>query len=153
MQRSAAGRRPAGADTTATLRRLLHTVERQVAEAMRINLDPAGLSVEDWAVLSLVSDGKGHTMAEVIDAAGVPAASATRLVDRLVSSALLHRTPDAQDRRRVLVALAPRGREKVAKLAPGQRRLAELLASRLGEGGMDALVTALTDAQTALARD
>jgi len=141
---------PTSADTMVGLRHALRSLERQVSDAMRINLDPAGLSVEDWAVISLLADGEGHTMAEVIDAASIPPASATRLVDRLVSSVLLHRTTDAHDRRRVLVALAPRGRQLYAKLAPAQAQIAGLLAARMGAGTMAELIQALGTADAAL---
>ncbi len=146
--------RPTGAAvSTVGLRRLLRELEQQVAGAMRASLEPAGLTVEEWAVISLLADGLGHPMGDVGAAAGVPAPTATRLVDRLVSSALLHRGVDPADRRRVLVLLAPRGRELHARLAPGQDQLAALWAERVGEGELTQLADRLRAASTALDPD
>ncbi|HEX3815388.1 MAG TPA: MarR family transcriptional regulator [Mycobacteriales bacterium] len=136
--------------TTAQMRRLLRELEHEVTRAMRINLDPAGLSVDEWAVITLLGDGNGHPMSEVIAAAGVPSPTATRIVDRLVSSALLHRAVDPEDRRRVVVVLSPRGTELHARLMPAQSQIAELLASRVGDGELPELMTRLADAVDAL---
>ncbi|MBO0841998.1 MAG: MarR family transcriptional regulator [Nocardioides sp.] len=143
--------RPAvGAGTTAQLRRALRELETEVARRMRINLDPAGLSVDDWAVLCLLADGEGHPMSEVVATLGIPAASVTRLVDRLVGDALLHRAVAPGDRRKVLVVLAPHGRELYDRLAAGQEQLAELLAVRVGEGGLGGLTAQLVGVVEAL---
>lgn len=146
MARTKDTREVAGA--TAGLRRALRELEAEVARTMRINLDPAGLTVEEWAVLDLLSDGQGHPMADVVAAVGLPAPSVTRLVDRLVGKALLHRAVAPHDRRKVLVVLAPAGRELYDKVAPGQARLAEMLDVRVG--GLDALAARLGEASAAL---
>lgn len=138
------------AETTLRLRRLLVDLERRVADAMRVNLEPAGLTVEDWAVLCLLSDGAGHTMTEVTTAAGVPAASATRLVDKLVSNALVHRTVDVRDGRRVLTVLSPGGAKLHGQLGSGQQQIARLLAAGIGQDALTSLMSALSAADTAL---
>ena len=67
------------------------------------------MTVEDSRILLLLADGRGHTMTEVAEFALVPAPSVTRIVDRMVTHGLVHRTADRSDRRRVLVHLTPRG--------------------------------------------
>lgn len=136
--------------TTAQIRRLLRDLEHEVTRAMRINLDPAGVSVDEWAVISLLSDEQGHPMSEVIAVAGVPSATATRIVDRLVSAALLHRAVDAADRRRVLVVLSPRGRKLCARLIPAQSQIADLLQGQVGNTEFAELLKRLADATQAL---
>lgn len=140
------GRALAGA--TAGLRRALRELEAEVARTMRINLDPAGLTVDEWAVLDLLADGQGHPMADVVAAVGLPAPSVTRLVDRLVGNALLHRAVAPHDRRKVLVVLAPAGRELYDRVAPGQARLAEMLDPRVG--GLEALTARLGEVTAAV---
>ena len=49
-------------------------------------------------------------MSEIAEFALVPAPSLTRLVDRMATDGLVHRTVDARDRRRVLVHLTRQGR-------------------------------------------
>jgi DNA-binding MarR family transcriptional regulator len=73
-------------------------------------LEQEGCSVEHWRILLLLSDGHGHPMTEVAEFALVPAPSVTRLIDRMVTEGLVHRTADPRDRRRVLVHLTPGGR-------------------------------------------
>ena len=87
------------------LSRAERTVTRQLARAM----DEEGCTVEDSRILLLLADGRGHTMTELSDFALVPAPSVTRIVDRMVTDGLVHRTADPSDRRRVLVHLTPRG--------------------------------------------
>jgi DNA-binding MarR family transcriptional regulator len=140
------------AATTAQMRRLLRDLEHEVTRAMRINLDPAGISVDEWSVISLLGDEQGHPMSEVIAAAGVPSPTATRIVDRLVSSALLHRTVDPGDRRKVLVVLSPRGKKLYARLMPAQSQIADLLESRVGDGELTELTRRLAGAADALRR-
>lgn len=121
------------------MRHQLRRLADEIGHAMRINLDPAGLSVDEWAVLSLLSDGVGHPMTDVAYAAGVPAPTATRMVDKLLGQALLHRTVDPTDGRRVLVVLAPRGRELYDRLAPAQRALTGFIAERIGVSNFEDL--------------
>src|SRR3954453_11742784 len=98
------------------LSRAERSVTRQLARAM----EEEGCRVEDWRILLLLTDGRGHTMTEVSEFALVPAPSVTRNVDRMVIHWLVHRTADPSDRLRVLVHLTPRGQAL-------KRRLDELL--------------------------
>ena len=87
------------------LSRAERSMTRQLARAM----DDEGCTVEDSRILVLLADGRGHTMTEVAEFALVPAPSVTRLIDRMVTDGLVHRTAAPTDRRRVLVHLTPRG--------------------------------------------
>ncbi|GLW46537.1 transcriptional regulator [Streptomyces sp. NBRC 14336] len=92
-------------------------------------LEAESCSVEEWRVLSLLSDGRGHTMSDVADRALMPAPSLTKLVDRMVSATWVYRRKDPGDGRRVLVYLSARGRTRhraVAALA--ERAQDEVLA-------------------------
>lgn len=135
-------RTPAG--SALAMRHHLLRLADEIAHAMRINLEPAGLTVDEWAVLNLLSDGFGHAMAEVAQIAGVPGPTATRMVDKLAGQALLHRAVDPEDGRRVLVALAPRGRELYERLAPAQRKLTAFIAERIGVANFDDLLERLS---------
>jgi DNA-binding MarR family transcriptional regulator len=98
----------------------LTRAERSVTRQLSRALDEEGCSVEHWRIMLLLSDGEGHPMTEIADFALLPAPSVTRLIDRMVTGGLVHRTADPGDRRRVLVHLTPRGRTL-------QRRLDELV--------------------------
>lgn len=55
-------------------------------------------------------------MGEIAERTGVPAPTATRVVNRLVADGLARRFTDPDDRRRVLVQLAPQGGQVVARI-------------------------------------
>ncbi|MFG2782972.1 MarR family winged helix-turn-helix transcriptional regulator [Streptomyces prunicolor] len=115
------------------LPQLLSSVERSMTRRLAAELEAEGCSVEEWRVLSLLSDGRGHTMSDVAEYALMPAPSLTKLVDRLVSGALAYRRKDPGDGRRVLVYLSSRGRGRHRALAvPVQRAEEQMWAGLVG---------------------
>jgi MarR family transcriptional regulator, organic hydroperoxide resistance regulator len=95
------------------LSRAEHRVSRHIAVALQAE----GMSLEQWRVLSLLSDGTGHTMSDIARHVMLPAATLTRVIDRLVEVNLVYRRGDLGDRRRVLAFASPRGRSLHRKLA------------------------------------
>ncbi|MCX4405468.1 MarR family winged helix-turn-helix transcriptional regulator [Streptomyces sp. NPDC059837] len=91
------------------LMRLLTRAERLAARRLEAVLDEDGCSLDAWRVLVLLSDGEGHHMTAVAEAAFLPPATLTKLVDQLVDQNLVHRRVDPLDRRRILAHLTPRG--------------------------------------------
>ncbi|WP_230396538.1 MarR family winged helix-turn-helix transcriptional regulator [Streptomyces blattellae] len=129
---------------------LLSSAERLMTRRLAAALEPEACSVEEWRVLSLLSDGRGHTMSDVAEYALMPAPSLTKLVDRLVSGALVYRRKDPGDGRRVLLYLSARGRTRhrvVAGLAQQVQR--ETLEEMTG---ISELVDGLTRLEFALGR-
>ncbi|MEV1023018.1 MarR family transcriptional regulator [Streptomyces sp. NPDC050264] len=94
------------------LPQLLSSAERLMTRRLAAALEAEDCSVEEWRVLSLLADGRGHAMSDVAEYALMPAPSLTKLVDRLVSAALAYRRKDPGDGRRVLVYLSSRGRTR-----------------------------------------
>jgi len=125
---------------------LLSTVEQRAVrrQAALLHAQGEGCTIEQWRVLNLLADGRGHTMTEVAEYALLPAPTATKLVDRLVSDNLVYRHPDPADRRRVLVHAAHRGHELHARLAASLAPLeSDVLRPTGGEG--EAELEALLD--------
>lgn len=128
------------------LSRTQHHLTTRVAAALREQRS----SLEEWRVLSLLADGSGHSMTEVAEFSLMPAPSATKLIDRMVSGNLVYRRVDPADRRRVLVFLSARGRATHRRLRPvvdaaidtaddePLRELAHELIRRVGQLGADA---------------
>ncbi|MEU9475746.1 MarR family transcriptional regulator [Streptomyces sp. NPDC048191] len=76
--------------------------------------DHLGLHPTDVQALSLLTaEPEPLTVRQIADMTGLTTGSATRLVDRLERGGYVARTPDARDRRRVLVTPVP---ERVARV-------------------------------------
>ena len=76
--------------------------------------DHLGLHPTDVQALSLLTATPGPlTVKQIAELTGLTTGSATRLVDRLQRDGYVVRTPDDQDRRRVLVSPVP---ERVARV-------------------------------------
>lgn len=93
------------------LLQLLTRAERLLARRLRAVLEQEGRTLDEWRVLSLLSDGNGHHMGEIADFAFLPAPSLTKLMDSLVDANLVYRRVDDLDRRRIRAFLTPRGRQ------------------------------------------
>lgn len=117
-------------------------VERAMTRRIAAALQPHDVGVVEWRTLSALAESSGQAMTELAEFVLVPPPTLTKLVDRLVSDNLVYRRIDPTDRRRVLVALTPRGRRLhrrlrgvvEATLSPiyGDSEASEL-AQRLGE--------------------
>ncbi|MUL85638.1 MULTISPECIES: MarR family winged helix-turn-helix transcriptional regulator [unclassified Mycolicibacterium] len=104
------------------------------------SLSGTGLAVPHWLILgALHRASDGLTMTGLANVVGLPGATLTRSVDRLVDQALLHRTVDALDRRRVLVHLTDRGRSSYHAVAPRVDEAVEAQLSNLAAWEHEAL--------------
>jgi DNA-binding MarR family transcriptional regulator len=122
---------------------LLDHADRAVDAVLTPVTAQEGLSREGWRVLLLLSRGGGRSMGEIAEHAAVPNPTATRVVDRLVAQSLAFRRNDPNDRRRVLVHLAPNGRQVVERIS---RQLEQRVDGTLGKitAGGQALGSLLT---------
>lgn len=91
------------------LAQLLSQAERHFRRELERVLDGQGSTIEQWRTLALLMDGASHTMSEITEHALLPAASSTRVIDRMVAQNLVYRKVDPVDRRRVLVRATSRG--------------------------------------------
>jgi DNA-binding MarR family transcriptional regulator len=131
------------------LPRLLAAVERRVSGRLAAVLQSADSSIEQWRVLCLLADGRGHTMTELADYALLPAPTLTKVVDRMVAANLVHRRVDEDDRRRVLALLTARGRAVYRSLQQRMAREESALFAPL-EGEAEELRTLLARAHRRL---
>ena len=127
---------------------LLTAVERQLTAAVAADLEQAGMTVEQWRVLSCLSHREGRSMSELANLAMLPAPTLTKIVDRLVAGNLVHRRSDPYDRRRVLVLLSPRGRTSRSRLEQVIRRHEANLEEILGPSGLLQLTDLLASLRT-----
>lgn len=103
-------------ETSASVAVRLRQAEAAVRAVLAPTLAEYGLAMEHWRIVAVIDDHPGRSMASVAAAAVVPAASLTRHTDRLVERGIVVRHVDPRDKRRVVVALSPRGQLLAARL-------------------------------------
>lgn len=97
---------------------LLNQVASAVAGRVAAALAEHDLTLDQWRVLhALVTTGP-RTMTGLTSDTNITGPTLTRVVDKLVERALLYRNVDADDRRRVVVHVAARGRALVQRIEP-----------------------------------
>lgn len=72
------------------------------------------LTVDEWLILDSLSRQSGQTMAQLAGETMLPASSLTRIVDKLVSSAMMYRRPNPYDKRQIFVYISARGEDLIA---------------------------------------
>ncbi len=115
-----------------SLGQLVGRIEYRLRRRIEQSIGTDGLNLEQWRTLDLLADGDGHSMTEIAGHVMVPAPTLTKIVDRLVESAVVYRRPDERDRRRVLVFLSDHGRDMHGRLAPDVEQAEHELAASLG---------------------
>jgi MarR family transcriptional regulator, organic hydroperoxide resistance regulator len=89
-------------------------------------------------------------MTAIAQATLLPPPTLTKRVDRMVADGLVHRRVDVDDRRRVLVLLAPRGRTAHDRLAPLVAQELARISSQAPGVDLDTLTGLLSDLLSAL---
>jgi len=128
----------------------LSRAERLLAGRMSARLESEHCTLEEWRVLKILSDGRGHIMTEIADFALLSAATLTKLMDRMVCENLAYRRADERDRRRVLAFLAEPGRVRFERVSELLSAAEAGLAASLGDDGeLSRWLGRLTDILTA----
>ena len=70
---------------------------------------PLKLSSDGCMIVLLLRNGNGPSNTEIADALGLNLATATKIIDRLVSDNFVHRRADTVDRRRIQIYLTDDG--------------------------------------------
>ena len=99
----------------------------------------ASLAVEQWRILEILHERGGRAMSDLAQLAFVELPTLSKMIDRMVGDALVYRSPDAEDRRRVLIFLSDRGRACLEALLPTIKAEERAMAKRLGKTGLAAL--------------
>ncbi len=99
---------------------LLAQANRQVHKRLDDEFRQEGVPVEQWRILKLLAERNGRSMGELTSAALLNHPTLTKMIDRMVSDALVYRRPDPEDGRKVLIFISERGRalnERLNRLA------------------------------------
>ncbi|MEV8375690.1 MarR family transcriptional regulator [Kribbella sp. NPDC056861] len=135
---------------TASLLLLLKQAERRIEQQLLPILAQFDLSLEQWRVMSALSDEPGLPMSSLAANAVLPNASLTRHVDKLVERGLVIRRIHSTDRRRVVTALSPVGTTVAERLRAEERRIEATIAADLGDDRLQGLAGGLRQLQRSL---
>ena len=131
---------------------LIAKLHRFVNNGLESRLQAQGFTVEQWRVLETLSHRDGCPMGELANAVLMNHPALTKMIDRMVSSGLVHRAPDPADQRRVLVYGTERGivamqklRSIVAEYEGGLNRLLDPAAMRDVGAILDRATNALAE--------
>lgn len=124
---------------------IIASVNRQLEEELHERLRPAGVPIEQFRILEALSGGDAYPMGELAAHALVEPPTLTKIVDRMVTDALVYRTPDPSDRRRVLILVAPAGKALYRRLRGVSAAQEERLARQLPDAKAEQLRALLKD--------
>jgi DNA-binding MarR family transcriptional regulator len=104
--------KPPSQDTPLTehLAYLLAQANREINRQLESRLAKEGVPVEQWRILKVLFDGNGRSMGELAEAVLLNHPTLTKIIDRMVSDALVYRVQDPKDRRKVLMFCSERGK-------------------------------------------
>lgn len=122
------------ADYERQLPYLLARANRIVYAQLNAKLKDKGIPVEQWRILTVLSDGNGRAMGDLAEAVLMNHSALTKTIDRMIMRALVHRRHDPDDNRRVLVHISEFGQELLRacdrEVGDYQSALAEKLGPR-----------------------
>ena len=82
----------------------------QANRHMARQLTSEGVSLEQWRILKVISQHGGLTMRELARMLSLHHPTLTKIVDKMVAEALVYRVPDPDDRRKIRIFIAEKGK-------------------------------------------
>ena len=92
----------------------------------------AEMTMQQTSVAMMTMDRGAVSVTEMAGLLGVSVPSASTMIDRLVEKGVLAREPDSEDRRRVVITVAPEARRQLAKLQTSMQEALAELTSKIG---------------------
>jgi DNA-binding MarR family transcriptional regulator len=125
---------------TVSLPALLRHARRTYGEAMRAALARDGfddIPANGLYIIGGLALGQtGVPIGQLVQDLGITKQGAGQLVDTLVARGYVQRTPDTQDRRKLIVTLTDRGRDAAETQTAARKIVDAALLARIGEGDM-----------------
>jgi MarR family transcriptional regulator, organic hydroperoxide resistance regulator len=88
----------------------LAQANRKIDRQLESRLATEGVPVEQWRILKVLSDGNGRSMSDLAELVLLNHPTLTKTIDGMVSNALVFRSWDPNDRRKVLMFCSDRGK-------------------------------------------
>lgn len=140
-----ATRRKKPASSGPSLHNLLNQANREATSEMRRMMSSEGLPVEFWRVLEVLADERGRSMSELAAETGMQLPATSKLVDRMTEAALVQRSADPADQRRVILHVSDFGLQKVAALERDVRQHRDRIGRAFGPERQAQLTALLQD--------
>ena len=118
---------------------IVASVNRRLEEELQEQLRPSGVPIEQFRILEALDRIGACPMGELAARALVEPPTLTKIIDRMISESLVFRAPDPDDRRRVLILLAPAGKALYKRLRKVSSAQEQRLAKQLRQGKADEL--------------
>ncbi len=123
---------------------LVSLVHRAVRQLVTAQIEPLGLSVQQfWTIVAVAEENTG-SQTELATRLRVDEATACRVVRSLGEAGLISAVRDPEDRRRVRLELAPRGQALAKSLVPVAREIRTIIDAALTPEERAATRSALT---------
>lgn len=124
---------------------IVASVNRQLEDELQESLRPSGVPIEQLRVLEALDRANALPMGELATHALVEPPTLTKIIDRMVSESLVFRSPDPDDRRRVLILSTPKGQALIKQLRKVSSAQEKRLARQLSRGKAEELRNLLRD--------
>jgi MarR family transcriptional regulator, organic hydroperoxide resistance regulator len=124
---------------------IIAMVNKRLEDELEERLRPAGVPIEQLRILELLQNSDGRSMGDLAQRALIEQTTLTKIIDRMVSDGLVYRTPDPNDRRRVLIHLATGGKALFKRLDRITISQQDRLEKRIPPAKMEELRRLLTE--------
>ena len=130
---------------TEQLAYVIAKANKRLEDELEERLRPSGVPIEQLRILEVLQNSDGSSMGDLAQRALIEPTTLTKIVDRMVSDALVYRAPDPDDRRRVLIRMAPGGKTLFKRLDRITTLQQDRLQKQIPPAKMDELRQLLTE--------
>jgi len=102
---------------------LVPHIRKQMLRTQKNALTMGVISLPQMTILEYLYDRKDCIMSDIAELLLVSMSAATGLADRMIKNGLLKRSHNAKDRRTVIIALTPKGRQMAKSFLSVHRRM------------------------------
>ena len=110
---------------------MIASLNRQLEAELEDRLRPGGVPIEQYRILEVLDASEPAAMGEIAQQSLIEAPTLTKIIDKMVAEGLVYRAPDPDDRRRVLILMAPAGKTLFKRLrgvsTAQEQRIVDLL--------------------------
>jgi len=124
---------------------LLAQAHRNIHLGLEKILKREGVQVEHWRILDVIHDEKGYSMGELAELVLMNHPALTKMMDKMVAKGLVHRLPDPEDQRRMLVFITDQGINLFSRLKAHVDRYNQEIYTKLGSQKLNQLKEILQD--------